>query len=211
MNKRVLLTLATALAAAPFIVSGVARAASPTPKPTPAPTLNVLSNNYFSNANTDPNTVVVPSGQVRIVNNSGSSLCANIYVTDPYQEMSECCSCPLSDKAARILSINNDLTANPGTGVTLTDGSIAIVSSAGGPSAGASTSDSVACGDPATAKPAPELSAWATHAQTDALLTETEFTPVPLAKAALADLQSECAALELIGSGHGICTCGTGD
>jgi len=207
MGKRVLLTLALALAAAPFIVSGVARAASPTPKPTPAPTQNVLSNNYFSNANTAD----YPSGQVRIVNNSGNSLCANIYVTDPYQEMSECCSCSLSDKSTRILSINTDLTDNPGTGVTLTDGSIAIVSSAGGPSAGASTSDSVACGDPATAKPAPELSAWATHPQAGVLLTETEFTPVPLAAAALKDLQSECAALELIGSGHGICTCGTGD
>jgi len=199
MNKRVLLTLATALAAAPFIMSGVAGATpTPTPKPTPAPTLNVLSNNYFSNANT----AEAPCGQVRIVNNSGSSLCANIYVTDPYQEMSECCSCPLSDKSTRILNINGDLTGNPGTGVTLTTGSIAIVSS-----------DGVTCGDPAKAKPAPELSAWATHPQgTDAFfLTEEEFTPVPLAAAALKDLQSECAALELIGSGHGICTCGTGD
>ena len=195
MGKRVLLTLALALAAAPFIVSGVARAASPTPKPTPAPTQNVLSNNYFSNANTAD----YPSGQVRIVNNSGNSLCANIYVTDPYQEMSECCSCSLSDKSTRILSINTDLTDNPGTGVVLATGSIAIVSSAG------------SCGDPAKAKPAPELSAWATHPQTAELLTETEFTPVPLAAAALKDLQSECAALELIGSGHGICTCGTGD
>ena len=195
MGKRVLLTLALALAAAPFIVSGVARAASPTPKPTPAPTQNVLSNNYFSNANTAD----YPSGQVRIVNNSGNSLCANIYVTDPYQEMSECCSCSLSDKSTRILSINTDLTDNPGTGVVLATGSIAIVSSAG------------SCGDPAKAKPAPELSAWATHPQTAELLTETEFTPVPLASAALADLQAECAALELIGSGHGICSCGTGD
>jgi len=200
MGKRVLLTLALALAAAPFIVSGVARAASPTPKPTPAPASGELSNNYFSNANApDPLTVVAPHGQVRIVNNSGSSLCANIYVTDPYQEMSECCSCSLSDKSTRILSINTDLTDNPGTGVVLATGSIAIVSSAG------------SCGDPAKAKPAPELSAWATHPQTAELLTETEFTPVPLAAAALADLQSECAALELIGSGHGICTCGTGD
>jgi len=208
MGKRVLLTLAAALAVAPFIMSGIASATpTATPKPTPAPATGELSNNYFSNAGVSG----LPTGQVRIVNNSGGYLCANIYVTDPYQEMSECCSCPLSDKAARILSINNDLTANPGTGVTLTDGSIAIVSSAGGPSAGASTSDSVACGDPATAKPAPELSAWATHPQTGGYLTEEEFTPVPLAKTALADLQAECAALELIGSGHGICTCGSGD
>jgi hypothetical protein len=196
MGKRVLLTLALALAAAPFIMSGVAGATpTPTPKPSPAPTLNVLSNNYFSNANTAGE----PLGQVRIVNNSGSSLCANIYVTDPEQEMSECCACNLSDKSTRILSINSDLTANPGTGVVLANGSIAIVSSAG------------SCGDPATAKPKPELSAWATHPQAGDFLTEEEFTPVPLASAALADLQAECAALELIGSGHGICSCGTGD
>jgi len=199
MGKRVLLTLALALAAAPFIMSGVAGATpTPTPKPTPPPAQNELSNNYFSNANTAGE----PLGQVRIVNNSGSSLCANIYVTDPYQEMSECCACNLSDKSTRILSINTDLTDNPGTGVVLTTGSIAIVS-------GTASGDT--CGDPATAKPKPELSAWATHPQTADLLTEEEFTPVPLATAALADLQSECAALELIGSGHGICTCGTGD
>ena len=71
-------------------------------------------------------------------------------------------------------------------------------------------------GLPAAIRPRRNLrrkSAWATHPQgTDAFfLTEEEFTPVPLAAAALKDLQSECAALELIGSGHGICTCGTGD
>ena len=199
MGKRMLLTLAAALAVAPLIVSGVAGATpTPTPKPTPAPVSNVLSNNYFSNAGVSG----LPAGQVRIVNNSGGYLCANIYVTDPYQEMIECCACNLSDKATRILSVNTDLTANPGTGVAVSDGSVAIVS-------GAATGSS--CGDPATARPAPELSAWETHPQTGGFLTEEEFTPVPLAKAALADLQAECAALELIGSGHGICSCGTGD
>ena len=203
MGKRVLLTLAAALAVAPFIVSGVAGAQptatpTPTPHPTPAPENNELSNNYFSNAGVSG----LPAGQVRIVNNSGGYLCANIYVTDPYQEMVECCACNLSDKSTRILSVDGDLTSNPGTGVPVSDGSVAIVSG---------TASGSSCGDPAKAKPVPELSAWETHPQTGGYLTEEEFTPVPLAKAALADLQAECAALELIGSGHGICTCGTGD
>jgi len=202
MDKKVLLTLAIALIAMPLVGSGIARSEPtpppPTPTPKPTPATGELSNNYFSNVGVSG----LPSSQVRIVNNSGGYLCANIYVTDPTQEMVECCACNLSDKSTRILSVSTDLTANTGTGVPVTDGSIAIVSG---------TASGTSCPDPAKAKPAPELSAWETHPQAGGFLTEEEFTPAPLAPPALKDLQAECAALELIGSGHGICTCGTGD
>jgi len=199
MGKRAFLTLAAALAAVAFSMSGVALAASPTATPTPKPsTPNVLSNNYYSDAGGSP------GGTVHVVNNSGSGLCANIYVTDKDQEMKECCACHMSDKSTRILSVNTDLTDNPANGVATTDGSVAILSSA--------QATSTTCGDPAKAKGTPQLSGYETHPDAaSSLLTEDEFTPLAGTAAAVADLEAECAAIELIGSGAGVCTCGTGD
>ena len=194
MRKRVLLTLAAALAVAPFIVSGVARAANPTQTPTPKSTpATPFSNNYYSNVNVEG----LPDGTVRVVNDSGSSQCALMYVTDKDQEMKECCGCPVSNKGTLIFDVDGNLTNNPANGLATTDGSIAIISSA-----------STNC-DPAVPKATPELEAWATHPQKGGLLTEAEFTPLSLSSAAKADLSAECAAIELVGSGAGICTCPT--
>src|SRR5580700_10462271 len=119
-------------------------AASTTPPP--ADTLKV---DYFANANT----AGAPDGTVRVTNpgTSGTGLCAAIFVFDPNQELSECCSCYVSPDGLRTLSVNTDLTSNPLTGVVLSTGLIKIVSTI--PVAGA-------CPLPTTVKPEAALRAW---------------------------------------------------
>jgi hypothetical protein len=161
--------------------------------PPPADTLKV---DYFSNANT----AGAPDGTVRLTNpgTSGGSLYAAIYVFDPNQELSECCECFLSPDGLRTLSVNSDLTSNPLTGVTLSTGLIKVVSTTG-------TSASKLF-------PTPAVRGWATHIQnSNFAVTETASQDATLSSAEVSRLDSECAAVQLDGSGHGICSCGTGD
>src|ERR1019366_9916459 len=91
---------------------------------TPPP--DTLKVDYFSGANLGN-----PAAQLRIVNPgtfASGGICAAIYVFDSFQEMSECCSCPLSPDSLRTLDVNVDLTSNPLTGVILNTGAIKIVS-----------------------------------------------------------------------------------
>src|SRR5579863_6888902 len=97
-----------------------------TTTPSTGTVTDLLKVNYFSNANT----AGAPDGTVRI-SNPGSptgELCAQVYVFDPYQEMSECCACLVTPDGLRTLSVNTDLTSNPLTGVTLQTGVVSIVS-----------------------------------------------------------------------------------
>ena len=158
----------------------------------PADTLKV---DYFDSANTgNPSTL-------RLTNpgTSGGSLYAAIYVFDPDQEMSECCECLLTPDGLRTLSVDTDLTSNPLTGPPLlTTGLIKLVSTTG-------TSAS-------KLTPVAALRAWATHVQPISLATtETASQDATFSSAEQSRLQSECSSIQRDGSGHGICTCGTGD
>jgi hypothetical protein len=164
--------------------------------PPPADTLKV---DYFSNANT----ATAPDGTLRITNpgtegNSAGNVWTAIYVFDPNQELSECCECFLSPDDLRTLSVNADLTSNPLTGNVLTNGLIKIVSTTG----------------PNAAKlyPTPAIRAWTTHIQNSTFaVTETASQDATLSATEVTRLQRECSAILVDGSGHGICTCGTGD
>jgi hypothetical protein len=168
--------------------------------------------NYFSNNSPSrcygPNNVncniqiVDPDETVRITNvgTSGGSLCADIYVFDPYQELAECCSCKITPDGLLTLSVANNLTANTLTGVPLSSGVIKIVSS--------STCNAT------TPKPASGIRAWATHTQIGLsatfVQTETEFQDSGLSAAELNRLSAECSGIQLDGSNHGKCSCGNG-
>jgi hypothetical protein len=184
----VVCTLALALCA------GSAFAAVTTP---PADTLKV---DYFSNANT----AGAPDGTVRLDNpgTAAGNVCASIFVFDPNQELSECCSCLLTPDGLRTLSVDTDITGNPFTGVILSTGVIKIVSTI--PVAGA-------CPLPTKVNSEPALRAWTTHIQTGFAITETASQDATLSTGEVTRLQAECTAVQLDGSGHGICTCGTGD
>lgn len=196
MNK--LLTLLAVVVVASLSV-GLGLAATPSTLPV-QDTLNV---NYFVNANT----AGAPDGTVELTNpgTSGGNVCAMIYVFYPDEEMTECCGCTLTPDDLRTLSVNGDLTANPLVGVKATSGVIKIVSSA--------PNSSGVC-DPRTLAPEPSTRDWGTHIISTGpgvyAITEEEFQGATLGAKEVTALQAGCSAIVLEGSGHGICSCGTG-
>jgi hypothetical protein len=152
---------------------------------------DVFKVDYFANANTSG----APDGTFRITNagTAGGNLCAYIFVFDP--------------DGLGTLSVNVDLTGNPLTGVTLTTGAIKVFSVA--PVANA-------CPLPGTTTvPQPfeaGLRSWTTHIQnSNFTITETASQDATLSVAENVRAYDECLAIVLDGSGHGICSCGTGD
>jgi hypothetical protein len=160
---------------------------------------DLLKVNYFSNANTSG----APDGTVRITNpgSYAGNLCAEIYVYDPDQELSECCACEVTPDGLRTLSVNIDLTANPLTSTVLTNGQVSIVSGIV-PSGGC---------NPLNPWVYPTIRAWGTHIQNNNFaITETEYSDRALGPYNY-NLLIDCWAARLDGSGAGVCTCGTGD
>jgi hypothetical protein len=181
---------------------------------------DVYKVNYFDNNLPAPG-VIVPQNFVRI-DNPGltyGNLCAMIYVFDADQQMSECCGCIESHNGLRKLSVRRDLTAKPLTGVLSQTGVIKVVSAA---------VNGTSCDPSANVSPKANLRVWGTHVQDAAAMTavsstgatnpifyypvtETESSDSPLGATELANLQAQCSFIHILGSGAGICTCGTGD
>jgi hypothetical protein len=164
---------------------------------------DVFKVNYFSN-----NVGAAPDETVRI-DNPGltyGNLCAMIYVFDADQQLSECCGCVETHNGLRTLSVRHDLTSNPLTGVISTNGVIKIISAA---------VNNSPCDPTSNVKPTANLRAWVTHIQnavgTAWPMTETESSDSTLGATELANLQAQCDFVNILGSGHGICSCGTGD
>jgi hypothetical protein len=172
---------------------------------------DVYKLNYFSNNTAE----LAPDATVRI-DNPGltyGNLCAMIYVFDADQQLSECCGCVETHNGLRTLSVNRDLTANPLTGVKSTTGVIKIISAA---------VNNSPCDPTGNVSPRANLRAWGTHIQnpvgidpsvitTAFPITETEFSDSRLGATELANLQAQCAFVNILGSGQGICSCGTSD
>ncbi len=161
------------------------------------------SHTYFDQAN-----VPGVDGTLRVSNAGGAAenLCAMVYVFSADQQLSECCGCRVSKNGLLTLSLTSDLTSNPLTRGTLTSGTIEVDSAdvAGNPTC-----------DPASLSPAGSLTMWATHIQ--AITTGTPpvtggSSPVtPPSQNAPMSVQSQCQYVQRLGSGQGICSCGTGD
>ncbi len=161
----------------------------------PTPPTDTLKVDYFSNANT----ASAPDGTVRITNpgTSGGNLCADIYVFDANEEMSECCSCMVTPDGLLTLSVNTDLTGNPLTGVVLTTGVIKVVSAA--PRSGT-------CPLPTSIAPVPALRSWTTHIQDSTYaITEGVSPDATFSSGEQTALQSGCSSIKRVGSGKGIC------
>jgi hypothetical protein len=164
---------------------------------------DVYKLNYFSN-----NAGSAPDATVRI-DNPGltyGNLCAMVYVFDADQQLTECCGCVETHNGLRTLSVRRDLSSNPLTGVISSTGVIKIVSAA---------VNNSPCDPTSNVKPTANLRAWVTHIQnavgTAWPITETEFSDSTLGATELANLQAQCEFVNILGSGHGICSCGTGD
>jgi hypothetical protein len=127
---------------------------------------DVYKVNYFSN-----NAGTAPDATVRI-DNPGltyGNLCAMVYVFDADQQMTECCGCVETHNGLRTLSVRNNLTSNPLTGVRSSNGVIKIVSAA---------VNNSPCDPTSNVTPKANLRAWVTHIQnavgTAWPITETE-------------------------------------
>src|SRR5271157_6170895 len=162
---------------------------------------DVYQVNYYANANT----LYAPDATVYIDNPGAAAytnLCAMIYVFTYDEQMAECCGCGETPNNLDTLSVNYDLTSNPLTSVVPTTGVIKIVSAA---------INNLPCDPTANVTPTPDLRAWATHIQNYyGTVTETPFLDATLSIQELAALQSQCAFIGILGSGHGVCSCGTG-
>ena len=162
----------------------------------------VLAISYFSNANVSG----FADATVRLNNPgiTGTNLCAEIYVFDQDQQLSECCGCLVSPNGLRTLSVNTDLTGNPLTAVKSTTGVVKIVP--------AYVPSNSSC-DPTAIAPKASLVAWSTHIQQQSAssfaVTETTFLLGPLGDAELGALQNQCSFAATLGSGQGLCSCGT--
>jgi len=164
---------------------------------------DVYSVNYFAN-----NVAGAPDATVRI-DNPGltyGNVCAMVYVFDNDQQLTECCGCVETHNGLRTISVRNNLTSNPLTGVRSTNGVIKVVSAA---------VNNSPCDPSSNVHPVANLRTWVTHIQNAVgaayPITETESSASALGATELANLQAQCAFIGILGSGHGICSCGTGD
>lgn len=137
---------------------------------------------------------------------TGGDLCAMIYVFDNDQQLSACCGCLVTPDGLRTLSVGKDLTSNPLTGTRSRNGVITVVPSQ--PRA------DLSC-DPAVLAPSGAVHSWVTHIQANAQktfsVTEAKSQETDLSDAERTSLESQCGFLIRLGSGQGVCTCGTGD
>jgi hypothetical protein len=164
---------------------------------------DVFKVNYFSN-----NAAPAPDATVRI-DNPGltyGNLCAMIYVFDADQQLTECCGCQETHNGLRTLSVRSNLTSNPLTGIVSRNGVIKVVSAA---------VNNSPCDPTSNVSPKANLRVWVTHIQnavgTAWPITETESSDSTLGATELANLQAQCAFVGILGSGQGVCSCGTGD
>ena len=145
---------------------------------------------------------------IRLTNTglTGAELCSMIYVFDQNQELTECCGCTVSDSGLRTLSLVQDLTSNPLTGTKPPRGVIRLV-----PSDPASNPQ---C-DPGSLAPAGVVLGWGSNTQklSDGTfqVTESQFERVPLTDGEKSSLANLCSSVQRLGSGKGICSCGSGD
>jgi hypothetical protein len=137
----------------------------------------------------------------------GGSICANVYVFEPDEQIVSCCSCPVTPNGLVSLSAQKDLMINPLTRGTPTSIVIKLVGTV--PVGGSCTNSAASIG---TATAAKGLVAWGTtiHANSTAAagsyaVTETAFTPATLDGSEVARLSATCGFVLAQGSGFGVC------
>ena len=131
---------------------------------------SVYFTTYFAN-----NVAAAPDATVRFINDgdTGGTLFADIYVFDDSQELTECCSCPITPDGLLSESVKNQLTATPLTGIRPARGVIKVISDS--------------AGNPFSATPTPGLRGWATHIQSVANKNPFGAGPYSQTETAVAD------------------------
>ena len=212
MVKKIVLLMAVAMI---VIVVGQALAAAQTAS-------DVYQVNYFGNRNNAAGfdqlvNITNPGVQGSPLSTGEGALCANLYVFAADQQMSECCSCPITADGLLTLSLNKSLTGNPLTSVSPNSGVIKLLSTADAPTCDPTATTvgllttALTNSDPPTGSLAPDLRAWGTHLvqSTPGTLftTETGFTAAPLSGDEAEFLPYTCRFVQYLGSGKGVCSC----
>jgi len=156
-----------------------------------------FGSSYFANANAPG---IDATFRVANPGTTGQDVCAMVYVFAADQQMSECCGCRVTPNGLLTLSLNKDLDLNPLTGRVPVSGTVQVVAG--------DRSSNPNC-DPSTLTPAGVLTVWATHVQNIAADSSGGSGGSAPDNLSPADLQSECAFVQGLGSGQGICSCGT--
>jgi hypothetical protein len=143
---------------------------------------------------------------IRITNPgvTGQDLCALIYVFDQDQQMNECCGCVVSTDGLLTLSLTKNLLSNPLTGVRSAAGTVVLVPAQAGTTGGCNA---------ASDTPAGKILGWSTRLSVQgsgvSSTTEQTFSSSPLSPVDSAALQAECSFIQQLGSGQGVCGCGS--
>jgi hypothetical protein len=168
---------------------------------------------------------------LRIVNDGdlgtlAGDICANIYVFNDVQEMQECCQCDVSVDGLRTISVIADLTSNPLITSESTEAGVIKILGVTPASQSAGTSVCFNSAQTLTASNLVSgLHAWINHTESMAsnqagftppwgFVTSTSVEEFPFAVLSVGEFESlvsQCAYINLHGSGHGICKCGFGD
>jgi len=165
--------------------------------------------NYYSNRNNSAGADQI----LRIVNDgvtgspiSGNEgrLCANIYVFDAAQEMIECCHCVITANGMRTLSVLKDLTQNPLTGFPAPDNGVIKILGTVANGCSESSPTALSAG----------LLAWQTHVEQPTngtfVTSVTQYGDGTLSASEFSFLGEACSFVQYLGSGKGVCGCGTG-
>jgi len=156
---------------------------------------------YFANASLSG----APNATLRLDNDGSAAdatLCADIYVFNANEEITECCSILETADDLLTLDVNTNLLSNPANGVAVSSGVIKIV-------AAATTGGTCPVPTHITTVAGAEIQGWATHIQNNGALTETASQVSNLSSAEESRLAKLCGAVVAADSGNGICN-GTG-
>jgi hypothetical protein len=135
------------------------------------------------------------------------NLCVNVYAFSADEQLIDCCSCLVTPDGLAVLSIDNDLIANPATGVTPTSVVVKLLTTLAGPGGSANTCNNSAAVPGALVS---GISAWSTtlHATTAPgafSVTERSFSAATLSAGELASLTGRCSQIIGNNSGAGVC------
>jgi hypothetical protein len=154
---------------------------------------------YYANASLSG----APNATLRLDNDGSAAdanLCADIYVFNANEEITECCSCLETSDDLLTLDVNTNLLSNPANGVATTSGVIKVV-------AAATTSGACPLPTHITTVAGAEIQGWATHIQNNGTLTETASQVSNLSSAEETRLAKLCGAIQAVDSGTGQCNC----
>jgi hypothetical protein len=154
---------------------------------------------YFANATTSG----VPNATLRLDNDGSAAdadLCADIFVFNANEEITECCSCLETPDDLLTLDVNTNLLSNPANGIVVANGVIKVV-------AAALTAGTCPTPTKITLVTDAEIQGWGTHIQNNGTLTETNSQVSNLSSAEEGHLAKLCGAIVAVDSGTGICNC----